>query len=336
MIKKIAVFLCIVFIGIFATSSFESNISDMEKPADHAVLEEKSETFFANRNYLLPLEKILLPIKKNDVSDIDLTAKTVLVIDNASEEVIYGKDAEKRLPIASLTKLATALTILELSDRNIYDDLSERKIYNLNKSVVLSKSSIDQEGNSGTLKEAEVIKADDLMKAMLVASSNDAAWALAEDVAGTMKEGGEVSDFIQLMNDLAVKEKLKETHFSNPTGIDDKENYSSATDVLRIMQRLQRYYPDTFALTKTKSIDIKSSDGIETHHLANTDKLLGKMEGIMGGKTGFTDESGESLVLIVKNPKTGIIISTAIIGSKDRFGEMEKLVNWVWNSYEWK
>lgn len=338
MIKKTAVFLFIVFIGILATSAFESTVGGSEEFAGYQNQEKRSENIFASQNYLLPLEKVLLPVKKTDAAEISLTAKAVLAVDNSSGKVIYEKNADKKLPVASLTKLSTALTILELSDKNIYadKDFQRKNIYNLDKPVVISKSAIAQEGNSGSLIEEESIRASDLLAAMLIASSNDAAWALAEDVARSMKDGGEIKDFIQLMNDLSAEEKLSETHFSNPTGIDDAENYSSAGDVLRVAQRFMRYYPEAFALTKIKSMEIKSADGKQIHRLENTDKLLGRMEGIIGGKTGYTDEAGESLALIVKNNSSGIIISAVVIGSKDRFGEMEKLVNWVWKSYEWK
>lgn len=331
-------FIFFIIVGILATSAFESNVGDNEKFADYQEREKRNEAVFTSQNYLLPLEKILLPVKKNDTADIDLTAKAVLVIDNASEKVIYEKNANQKLPIASLTKLATAFIILELSDKNIYANqgLAEKKIYNLNKPILIAESAIEQEGDDGSLKEGEAIKASDLLAAMLIASSNDAAWALAEDVGREMKKDSGISGFVGLMNDLAENEKLRETHFSNPTGIDDKENYSSASDVLRVAQKFMRYYPEIFALTKIKSMNIASVDGEQVHRLENTNKLLGKMAGIIGGKTGFTDEAGESLVLIVRNNASGVIVSAAIIGSKDRFSEMEKLINWVWSSYEWK
>lgn len=336
--KKIAAVIFFVIAGILAISAFESTVGDNEKFADYQEREKRNEAVFASQNHLLPLEKVLLPVKKNDMADIELTAKAVLAIDNASGTVIYEKDADKKLPIASLTKLATALTILELSDKNIYaiQGLAKKKIYNLDKPIVITKSAIDQEGDSGSLKEGEAIKASDLLAAMLIASSNDAAWALAEDAGREAEKGGGIGDFIGLMNELARNEKMDETHFSNPTGIDDKENYSSASDALRAAQKLMQYYPAAFALTKIKRMDIASADGGQIHRLENTNKLLGKMAGIIGGKTGFTDEAGESLALIVKNNANGAVISAAIIGSKDRFGEMEKLLNWIWNSYEWK
>lgn len=327
-----------IIVGILAVGISESGMGESDKFNDYEVRQKSNDIIFSDQNYLLPLEKITLPEKKNDAAEIDLTARAVLVIDNLSGKIIYAKDADKKLPIASLTKLTTALTILELSDKNIYDEraVSSKRIYDLNKTVVISESAIAQEGNSASLVKGEGVKASDLVAAMLIASSNDAAWALAEDVGRSMKDGGDIKDFIQSMNDLAAKEKLHETHYSNPTGIDDKENYSSASDVLHVAQKFMRYYPEVFTLTKTKRIDIASVDGKIIHGIENTDKLLGKVSGIIGGKTGFTDESGESLVLVVQNNSNGATISAAIIGSTDRFGEMEKLVNWAWDSFEWK
>ncbi len=336
--KKGIALICFIVVEIFAIYIFESGIDNGEKISDYQEPEKRNEAVFSNQNYLLPFEKVLLPVRRSDVIDIELTAKAVLIVDDASGKIIYEKDADKKLPIASLTKLSTALTVLELSDKNIFIDkeLAGNKIYDLEKPVIITGRAIEQEGNSVSFKEGEGVKADDLMAAMLIASSNDAAWALADDVGRSMKEGGNIDDFIRLMNKMAEDEKLHETHFSNPTGIDDEANYSSARDVLHVAQRLMHYYPETFALTKIKSKNISSTDGKRIHKVENTDKLLGKMEGIVGGKTGFTDEAGEALVLIVKNNANGAVIKVAIIGSKDRFGEMEKLVHWVWDSYEWK
>lgn len=336
--EKITICAFFIIAGIFAICIFESGIGNDDDFAGYYAQEKKSETVFISQDYLLPLEKVLLPIKKKDAKDIDLTAKAALVADNASGKIIYAKNSDEKLPIASLTKLSTALAILELSDKNFYSDpiLDGKKIYNLDKNIIITKSAIGQEGNSASLAEGETIRASDLFAAMLISSSNDAAWALAEDAAHSLKDGGGIGDFVQSMNDMAAKEKMYSTHFSNPTGIDDKDNYSSAGDVLRAAQKFMRYYPETFALTKIKNKEIKSADGKRVHRLENTDKLLGKVAGIIGGKTGFTDEAGESLVLIVKNNSNGAIISAAIIGSKDRFGEMEKLINWVWSSYEWR
>lgn len=297
--------------------------------------ESTNDIVYVNRNYLLPLEKVKVPIRKEGKTDVNIAAKSVLVIDDATNEIIYERNADKKLPVASLTKLSTAMVILRLADEDA-DEKVAGKNYNLDRIVTISASAVAQEGISGGLVEGERIKASDLFSIMLIASSNDAAWALAEDAGSILKSGGKVRDFVGRMNDFASEEGMNNTHFSNPTGLDDKDNYSSARDVVKIAQKFLRYYSDSFAVTAMKRADFVSENGEIRHHVENTDKLLGELPGIIGGKTGYTDEAGESLMLVVKNPANSSRIIAIVIGADDRFKEMKKLVNWVWETYEWK
>lgn len=298
--------------------------------------QEDKSIVFTSQNYLLPLEKIKEPVRKSGKADVDIIAKSILAIDEAGGKVLYQKKADEKLAIASITKLATAFTVLEFASGNIGDIKLEGKSYDLSKEVTISNAAVEAEGDSGSLILGEKIAAGDLMTMMLVASSNDAAWALAEDVASSQNYLGGVADFVGAMNNVAKTNGLSGTHFSNPTGIDKKNHYSTAQDVVKIAKIFLKNYPEVFRTTRIRKINVKSMDGKIVHHLENTNALLDRMPEIKGGKTGYTDQSGESLLLAVKNPVNNAEIIAVVIGADDRFLEMEKLVNWIWDAYEWK
>jgi len=337
-----AIFITLFAIFVLATGViFESAVSSGEKvsyspPSANGSEKSAKEIIFPDRNYLLPFEKIKEPVRKSGAQDVDITAKAVLVIDEEGGKVLYDKAADDKLAIASLTKLATAVTVLELADGAISGGKSGVKNYDLSRNVEISKAAVDEEGDSGHLIVGEKIKASDLLTIMLVASSNDAAHALAEDAADFEGYPGGVDDFVELMNEVALKEGLSNTHFSNSTGIDRENQYSTAKDIVKMAKVFLKRYPKIFTATKYDKIDIKSEDGKNDHYLQNTNKLLGQMQGIKAGKTGYTEMAGESLLLAVRNPADNSGIIAVVIGADDRFLEMKKMVDWIWKTYEWK
>lgn len=286
--------------------------------------------FFSDRNYLLPVEKIREPLIVKSSEEINIASRIALAIDEESGKVLYKKDSDKKTAFASITKLMTAIAVLEFASGE-----NEKK-YDLSRGVVIDKSALDQEGDSAKLIMGEKIKASDLMTAMLVASSNDAAYALAEDTADFYGFSGGVDGFVREMNNIAAREKLANTHFLNPSGVDQDGHYSTAEDVVKIVKIFFRRYPEFFKLTKINKINIRSEDGKNDHLLINTNKLLEQGIEIEGGKTGYTEDAGESLAIVAKNPTGKYKIITVVIGADDRFAETEKLVNWIWKSYEWK
>lgn len=299
---------------------------------------EKSEnSFFLRHNYILPIEQPLPPYKKQGKEDIFVDAKAVLVVDGASGEALYEKNADQKVKIASLTKLATAGTMLDFIKIENSNLIIKTENYSFEKNIEITKSAVEAEGDSGSLLVGEKIKAGDLLKIMLIASSNDAARAIAEDITkkNNIRERG-AGYFIELMNDFVIKEGLTDTHFTNPDGIDERDNYSTAKDIVELARILFKEYPEIFKITLIDKLSIKSADGKNNHFVVNTNKLLGNLQGIVGGKTGYTDEAGESLLLVVEDSTYQHRIVAVVIGANGRFTEMEKLVNWVWDTYEWK
>ncbi len=302
-----------------------------------SVSENTQDSFFLRRNYVLPLERIQLPARKDGANDILIDAKSVLVIDESSGDALYKKDSDKKVRIASLTKLAAAAVMLDFIKTENSNLIIKAGNYNLDRTVEITKSAVEAEGDSGSLLVGEKIKAGELLKIMLIASSNDAARAIAEDITkkNNINEQG-FGYFVELMNNFAKKENLTQTHFTNPDGIDEQDNYSTAEDVIKLSRSLLRNYPEIFAITRIDKINIKSEDGKIGHSIVNTDDLLGSLPGIVGGKTGYTDEAGESLLLAVEDSSRRHRIVAVVIGANGRFTQMEKLVNWVWDAYEWQ
>ncbi len=295
--------------------------------------------------YILPAERALTPEKKEGgpaspelqrgEQTLEIFAKSVLVTDDLSGKILYEKSSREKVAIASITKLATAAVILNLADQNSPAGASGKK-YDLDREITIDKSAVEAEGDNGSLIIGERIKARELLTMMLIASSNDAAIALAEDVTLFGGREKDTAYFVGLMNEFARKNNLSNTHFANPAGIDDKDNYSTAADVVKLSGILLKEHPEIFEITRVPEANVNSVDGEHNHFIKNTNKLIGHLPGIVGGKTGYTDEAGESLLLIVKNSANNHKILAVIIGAKDRFAEMEKLINWVFTAYEWK
>ena len=257
-----------------------------------------------------------LPVKDASAPALAVEAKASIAFDSDTDLVLYSQNTGQKLPIASLTKIMTALVVLEEMD--------------LDKTSTVSKNalSLDIEKKKNTLQEGERIKTGNLLKVMLIESNNAAAYSLAENTAGS------VDEFVELMNAKAKLLGLKNTRFSNPSGLDQEGNYSTAYDVAQMVDfAINKKF--IWDILKTKSATVSSLDGKAEHRLRNTNLLLGRIPHIIGGKTGFTDEAGECLVLIVEDAESGRKVVTVVLGAKDRFAETEKIVRWVFKNYRW-
>ena len=257
-------------------------------------------TIFEDSENILPKRDWTAPF-------LELEAQTALAIKTDGSRVYYNKNIEAQRPIASLTKLMTAIVVLEN--------------YDLNQIVKIPLNAVKRESSAGNLRPSETMAVRSLLSVMLIDSSNDAAFALAE----------QRQDFISLMNKKAKELGLNNTHFSNPDGLDEPGNYSSALDIAKIFSYLINEHPEAFEILKTKNMVVYSSNGKIEHRLINTNELLDKADGVVAGKTGYTDKAGGSLALLVKG---GII--TVVLGSPDRFGESEKLIQWLKKAYIWE
>lgn len=253
-----------------------------------------------------------LPIRDWSVSFVEVSAKSAIVTDQSASKIFYQKDISEKLPIASLTKLMTAIITIENKD--------------LNETVKISKEAVTQVGEAGNLTVGEEITLKNLIKAMLIESSNDAAYAIREHMASTG------INLIDLMNKKAQSLEMTSTHYISSSGLSDENNYSTAYDLARLASYSSNNQ-ELWDIMGTASTDISSIDKSKTHHLTNSNQLLGRIPGLLGGKTGFTDQAKGCLLTMTEiNEDTKII--SVILGSDDRFGEMEKLINWTKKAYK--
>lgn len=246
----------------------------------------------------------------------NLTAESAIAIDLNSAKILYQKNAQTERPIASLTKLMTGLIISE-----------EETPYTI---IEVSEEAAGTDGSTSFLNAGEELTVKDLTYGMMIASGNDAAMALALYNARTME------NFVRKMNDRAQKLGLENTHFSNPMGFDTETNYSTAQDIaLLSMYVLQNEFLTVPAnLTR---YEFESKSGI-FHEFVSTNELLNKELAIPGVtveglKTGRTPEAGECLIAVGKD-KDGHKILTVVLGSKARFQDTQKLIEWVYGNYQ--
>lgn len=256
----------------------------------------------------------VLPKRNWSIPFLELQADAALAMKSDGSRIYFNKNIEKRRPIASLTKLMTAIVVLEN--------------YDLNDVIKIPLSAIRREGVMGNLRPDESLTIRSLLDIMLIDSSNDAAFALSQ----------KRPDFISLMNKKAENLGLTDTHFSNSDGLDEQGNYSSALDVAKIFNYLIVNYPQAFEVLKTKDMLVYSLDGKIEHRLKNTNELLGSLSEVVAGKTGYTGEAGGALALLISGLTFGNEnkIITIVLGSPDRFGESEKLIEWLKSAYIWE
>lgn len=249
--------------------------------------------------------------------DLELEVKSAISLKInkfGKEKILFKKDSNQVLPIASLTKLMTALVVLEDAEN-----------YNFSKVIVIQKEAADQENvpEYGNLKEDEEKSVEELLNLMLIYSSNDATWALSEIVGQ--------SYFVERMNQKAESLGLQNTRFVNSTGIDPENlhwskenlnyfNHSTVQDLSKIAKYILNEFPLIFEISI-----IKPGFSVKNGFLE-----LSLTQNLIGGKTGYTDEAGGCMLLILEDE--GNYIVNVILGtesSEARVREMQKLIDWL-------
>lgn len=258
----------------------------------------------------------------NDIGPQELSASSAFVVwtdNNGRRKALFQKNAGEKLPIASVSKLMVANIVL-----NNYD---------LSDVVEIDKEAVAREENFGNLKVGERLSVHNLLYILLMESSNDAAWALAERMG--------INNFVREMNREAGELNLSDTYFINPNGVDPDIpngpfNYSTARDLSKLAQALYEEKPFVWDILGLSAFDLYMPDGNFHHTLRNTNELIGRVPRLIGGKTGWTPIAKGCLILLQRGPNNQGIIIYVILGSDDRFGEMTKLVNWTNQAWNWK
>lgn len=237
-------------------------------------------------------------------ADFSTSAKAAAVIEVSTGRKLYGKNENQKLPMASTTKIMTAITAIE----NCED---------LDAEFEVSRKSIGVPGTSLYLREGDSYSTRELLYALMLISGNDASVAIAEHV------GGSVSEFITMMNELAKKIGAENTHFANTHGLDADGHYTTALDLAKITAYALEN--DTFAeIVATKNTKITNGDGTN-RYLKNKNKLLSTLEGCIGVKTGYTDDAGRCLVSAIE--KDGMKVVAVVLNCGPMFPESAQMLS---------
>jgi len=228
-------------------------------------------------------------------------ARAVLV--QIGDQDLWAASADIRLPPASLTKVMTALVVLER--------------YRADEIVTVTAAAARQGGTRLKLKAGEKLSLGALLAATLMVSANDACAALAEHHAGS------VQAFVVMMNERARTMGLVNTHFTDPCGFDAPDHYSSAHDLAR-MAHAAMAYPEFAAIVARQEARITSVDGNRTFELKNRNALLGHYAPAIGIKTGFTSRAGRCLIALAE--KDGIRVLVVILNAKSRWWDTIGLI----------
>lgn len=255
--------------------------------------------------------------RANAFANTELRATSAIVWDVKEQRVLFNKDADTQRPLASITKLMTALVSYELLDS---DD-----------KVSISKTAISVEGDSG-LTEGERFTVENLVNLTLIESSNDGAVALGARAGNSIDATADPDAiFVQAMNVKAEELGLTKTYFKNSTGLDISETkagaYGSARDVAMLMEYVITHITDAVALTTLDVANVDNLNG-EYHTAKNTNPRTGEFDGLIASKTGYTTLSGGNLVVAINvglnHPIVVVVLGSSFDGRFDDAIELVK------------
>ena len=267
---------------------------------------------------VLLMVPLAIPVyaKETDTLAGTLSAKSAILMEMSSGQVLMEKNADEKLPPASITKIMTLLLVMEALD--------EGKI-TLEDRVTASREASSKGGSQIWLKEGEVMTVHELIKATAVASANDASTALSEYIAG------DETSFVALMNKRAAELGMTNTNFENCSGLDDtaENHYTTARDIAIMSCELMKHEK----IKEYTTIWMDSLRNGETE-LVNTNRLIRFYEGATGLKTGTTSKAGYCISATAQ--REGMELVAVVLGSDnstDRFEDAKKLLNWGFVNY---
>lgn len=251
------------------------------------------------------------PVNSTNIPAPIVSALGIYIVDIPSNVTMYQKNELETFNPASTTKIVTALVAL---DRFQLDD-------------ILDVKTVITEGKGMGLHAGEKLAFESLLYGALIHSANDAAYTIAENYPGG------VESFIVAMNNKASQMGLAHTHFTNPIGFDDPANVTTPSE-LATLAKVAMKNKVFSKIVGTKAITVSDVTYTYFHDLKNVNELLGRISGMTGVKTGFTENAGEILVSEVQ--KNGKNVLFVVLKSQDRFGDSQKLIDWVFNNFTWK
>jgi D-alanyl-D-alanine carboxypeptidase len=266
---------------------------------------------YESKSPTAPAAEKKVTVRKWGVADPPVQSEAVLIQALDGGMPLFYYNTQKTWPIASIAKLVTALVVLEEIGPN--------------KKIPISKTAMAafDGSNPGGLRSGEIYIARDLLKIMLLASSNEVAAAFEEYVGGR-------GYFIKLLNQKAASLLMSQTILHDAAGF-DSANESSASDLLKLTKYIIEKQPDIFSWTRLPSLLVQPTNEPSSHMVVNINPLTADPN-FIGGKTGTTPEARENLIAIfsVNNTRVAIII----LGSPNRFAEVKVLTNWLKQAYD--
>lgn len=263
---------------------------------------------------------LLIPNVYADDLHLAENAKSAILIEASTGEVLYEKNPDEKLVPASMTKMMSMLLIMEAIENNVLK---------WDQTVTVSENASSMGGSQILLETGEKMSVKDLFKGVAIASGNDAVVALAEASYGSE------NNFVNAMNKKASELGLKNTNFKNPHGLDTADHYSSARDMSLIAKELSKH-EKIFEFTSIYE-DYLRQDTDRKIWLVNTNKLVRFYEGVDGLKTGFTNGAGYCITASAK--KNGMRIIAVVMGeptSKMRNKEISEMFDYSFAQYEIK
>ena len=249
--------------------------------------------------------------EESALSPPSLSARSALLMESDSGTVVWEKNAHTRLPMASTTKIMTALVALELAAPDTV--------------ICVDGRAVGTEGSSIYLCEGEELTLEALLYALMLESANDAAVAIAIGVCGSEEA------FVDAMNRKATSLGLSDTHFANPHGLDAEAHYTTAYELAIIAQKaLENPLLKTIVSTRKTTIPHQNTDAVRL--LVNHNKMLRQYDGCIGIKTGYTQKSGRCLVSAAE--KDGVTMIAVTIDSPDDWNDHTKLLDYGFANYQ--
>lgn len=264
----------------------------------------------ANLHFEALLRPLSFPIQKTDVALPQLSAKSAILEDFSSGRILFEKNINQKLQIGSLTKLISAIVALENFD--------------INKTVKLTASDVAFKGSVLRFFAGEQYSVESLLKFALIESNNNAIYAIANLMG--------IDEFVEKMNSVARRIGLKNTNFQNPIGLDNENNYSTASDMAILLNHLNQF-PLIKTILAQKSVDIYSLEKRKVI-VRNSNRLVDETD-IIAAKTGTTEKAGQNYAAFVRAPDNRELI-LIILNSQDRYQDAKNLLNWLKNGFLWQ
>lgn len=276
---------------------------------------------------LADVQAAIPPLAEKGVAPPELSATAVFVKRLATGEILLDRESWLELPVASLTKLMTALLLVELSPPGEVIAFSAQ-----------AKAAGEPDVKRGPVLAGERVSVDGVIQLLLIVSANDAAYAAAEhlgvrdDIGSTGLFTDRISTFVERMNERAQTLGLRGTRFANPAGNDDPDNYSTARDIASLAEFIARNRPELWAVSRLPAAVLMTLDG-RSYPIVNTNPLLGEYPALSGSKTGFEDQAQGTLVFLYSLASEDML-AAVLLKSGDRFGDERKLIEWIESNFE--